>query len=207
MKKNIYSGKFIVFEGLDGSGQSTQVSLLENFLKSEMNLDVLSTKEPTNLEVGRFIRDILNRKYKVSPDALQLLFSADRADHLTKRIIPALEGGEWVIGDRYAFSTFAFGSIDYCPLDWLMQINDFFLAPDMIFLLKVRPEVCLERIDRSRDKREFFEEREKLEKAWLGYEKVLATNQFNIIVIDGEQPVEDIAKEIRSYVIKNLLGK
>jgi len=207
MKKNIYFGKFIVFEGLDGSGQSTQVKFLSDFLKSEMNLNVLSTKEPTNLEVGQFIRDVLNRKYKVSPDALQLLFSADRADHLAKRIIPALERGEWVIGDRYAFSTFAFGSIDYCPLDWLMQINDFFLAPDLVFLLNVRPEICLERIDSSRDKREFFEEKEKLERAWLGYEKVLATNLFNIIVIDGEKSVEEIAKEIRGHVIKNLSGK
>ena len=92
---------FIVFEGLDGSGSSTHSKLLTEKLQSE-GCAVFHTKEPTDKgPTGTTIREVLQHKYTVSPEALQLLFCADRAEHLVREIDPALKNGEIVISDRY----------------------------------------------------------------------------------------------------------
>ena len=99
MKKNLYSGKFIVFEGLDGSGQSTQSKLLAGFLKKK-HYKVLLTKEPTpDSEAGKKIRKILDKKLKVKPAAFQKLYAKDRKEHLGKEIVPALKKGKIVISE------------------------------------------------------------------------------------------------------------
>lgn len=103
MEKNSYKGKFIVFEGLDGSGQSTQSGLLRDFLIKK-GYKVLLTKEPTlNSKFGKKIKRVLNKKERVSAKKLQELFTQDRKEHLEKTIIPALKKGEIVISDRYFF--------------------------------------------------------------------------------------------------------
>ncbi|MDD5047666.1 MAG: dTMP kinase, partial [Methanoregulaceae archaeon] len=111
MPDNPYKGKFIVFEGLDGSGQSTQVKLLADFLKNK-NIKVLATKEPTlDSAAGRLIRKALDKKTKILPKKFQELYAQDRKEHLNKVIIPNLEKGKTVISDRYFFSSFAYGSL------------------------------------------------------------------------------------------------
>jgi len=90
MKKNKYKGKFIVIEGLDGSGSSTQVVRVANFLK-ERNKKIHITKEPTNNLIGGLIRGQLTGDWKSSSECLQLLFAADRAHHLEKELIPLLK--------------------------------------------------------------------------------------------------------------------
>ena len=111
-------GKFIVFEGPDGSGQSTQAELLRVALWSK-GRQVLVTKEPTKeSEASKKISDALNKRISITPEEFQKLFVEDRRDHLLKTIIPALERGTFVISDRYFFSTLAFGALN-CDLDWL----------------------------------------------------------------------------------------
>ncbi len=199
---NTYPGKFIVFEGLDGSGETTQAGLLKEFLEKN-GIEVLPTKEPTDyLPIGSLIRTILQEKEITSPHALQLLFTANRGDHLDRIIIPALKKGIWVISDRYFYSTFAYGSIDL-PMDWLININDLYLQPDKVFLMRVSPEVCIERIHRRGVGIQLFEKKAKLEKAWSGYEKV-AERFREIAIINGERPIEDIAQDIRKEA-KNFL--
>lgn len=188
-------GKFIVFEGLDGSGQSTQVALSAKFLREEKGFEVVVTKEPTlDSEAGRRIREILGEKIKIEPAELQELFAQDRKEHLENLIIPALKAGKIVISDRYFFSSFAFGSLD-CDLEWLIKLNDDFILPDFTFLLKVSPEVCIERIEKRGEEIKLFEKREKLEKVWQGYEKLL--DRFNIKVIDGERSIEEVFEDIK----------
>lgn len=186
--------KFIVFEGLDGSGQSTQVKLLADaFLKQNKN--VLITKEPTDKPpIGSLIRQVLKKEIKVEPATLQLLFCADRSEHLAKVILPGLKDGKWVISDRYFFSTIAYGSLDL-DFEWLIKLNEQFLKPDIVFLLKVRPEICLARIDKARPQRQFFEEKKKLDKVLKGYE-TLANRFDNIKIIDGEKPIKKVHQEI-----------
>jgi len=203
MKKNIYSGKFIVFEGLDGSGQSTQAALLKEFLEKEKKISVILTKEPTDKKpIGTLIRQILKREIAVEPLTLQLLFCADRSEHLKNVIEPALKNNQWVISDRYFFSTIAYGSLNL-NFNWLIKLNENFLMPDIAFLLKVKPETCLKRIDKERGRREFFEELEKLKKVWKGYQ-ILTKKFSNIRMIDGEKPIKEVLskvkKEIRKFI-------
>lgn len=187
-------GAFIVFEGLDGSGQSTQVRLLSEYLSGQ-GREVLTTKEPTqNSEAGREIIAVLTHQKTLPPLALQELFAVDRRHHLESEILPALKRGAVVISDRYRWSTYAFGSID-CELEYLMQLNEGFLEPDLTLFLRVRPEVSLERIAKRGKPIELFEKKEKLEKVCLNYDK-LAAMFPQTIVLDGEQPIDAIHAEI-----------
>jgi len=196
MKKNLYSGKFIVFEGLDGSGQSTQSKLLAEFLKKK-KYKVLLTKEPTpNSEAGKKIRKILDKKLKANPAAFQKLYAKDRKEHLEREIVPALKKGKAVVSDRYFFSSFAYGRASGLSLNWLIKINNKFLMPDLTFILEVGPEICLERIKKRGDKRTLFEEKEKLEKVWQTY-KVLSKRFRNVIMINGEKSIKGVFKNIK----------
>ncbi|MBW2964320.1 dTMP kinase [Candidatus Woesearchaeota archaeon] len=194
-------GIFIVFEGLDGSGSSTQAELLRDYLK-KFGLRPHLTKEPTNNLIGGLIRGALTKEWHASNRCFQLLFSADRAHHLDREIVPALEKGIVVISDRYFFSTMAFGSLD-CDLEWLKALNSKFLVPDVVYLIKVPPEECIRRIGKSRLEFELFEEVEKLKKVWDTYEK-LAKEYPGIHVIDGTQPVEKVHNQIVDILTDHL---
>jgi len=111
MKRNPYKGKFIVFEGLDGSGTTTQANLLFRYLKKQ-GKKVYLTGEPTRSLIGGLIEGQISGDWKSTPECLQLLFTADRAHHLEKGIIPLLKKGITVICTRYILSTLAYGSID-----------------------------------------------------------------------------------------------
>ena len=188
-----YPGLFVVFEGLDGAGSTTQVKLLFGYLKERGYL-VLETKEPTNNLIGGLIRGQLTHEWKTGQECLQLLFAADRAHHLEKEVIPAIKKGYIVISDRYMFSSMAFGGIDL-DMEWIKKINERFILPDITFLLRVSPPVCLERIGKNRFGFQLFEEKEKLEKTWMNYQKI--KKEFpNIFEIDGEQEIERVHGDI-----------
>ena len=207
MQKNTYPGKFIVFEGLDGSGQSTQVDLLFEFLQNKKqkhrfgHTGVHITKEPTSSLIGGLIRGQLSNDWKSNPECLQLLFAADRLYHLEKEIVPLLESGIIVICDRYLFSSIAYGGVEIKDQNWLLKINENALKPDIVFLLKVSPKVCVQRIRENRYGIELFEKEEILAKVWKNYEK-LAKKFENIHTINGEQPVDKVAKSVRDFFVE-----
>ena len=192
---------FIAFEGLDGSGSSTQVEILKNKLNK-----VLATKEPTNKNIGKIIRSVLQKEISVNPEALQLLFCADRSEHLKNEIIPALNDNKVVITDRYLFSSIAFGSLEINDVDWIKKINSSFMMPDIVFLLKLDPKECIKRIDGRNGKFELFEEEEKLRKIWKTYEK-LSDEYLNFYIIDASKTIEEISDKIFSIVEKKLVNK
>lgn len=200
MIKNSYLGKFIVIEGLDGSGHSSQVSLLKDFFVKN-NYQVVSSKEPTQeSEAGKEIKKILENSIKIDAVELQKLFAEDRKWHLENKIIPALKEGKLVISDRYCFSSFAYGAADGVDLDKLIKMNENFLLPDLTFILKVRPEICIKRIEKRGTPKTLFEKEERLAKVWNFYEKF--SQMFdNIIIIDGEMSIEQVFDKIK----KNLL--
>ena len=203
MIKNPYPGKFIVFEGLDGSGQSTQADLLKNFL-TEKGFEVILTKEPTqDSQSSREIRETLDKKIKITPQKLQELFTQDRREHLENLIIPALKEGKMVISDRYFFSTFAYGASGGIDLEWLIKINNEFLLPDSTIILKVSPEICLSRIEKRGEGIKLFEKVEKLKKVWQTYE-VLPARFENVYMIDGEKTIEEVFSEVKSLVHSKL---
>jgi len=209
MIKNNYPGKFIVFDGLDGSGQSTQAGKLVDFLslpeqKAKFgHTGVHITKEPTPSLIGGLIRSQLTHEWKSSNECLQLLFSADRAHHLEKEIIPLLERGIIIVCDRYFFSTIAYGSLDIKDRDWLLNLNKNFLYPDMIFLLKVSPKVCIERIEKNRFGISLFEKEEMLTRVWQNFEQ-LSKEFENVHIINGERPIDKIHQEIVQIVSDKL---
>jgi dTMP kinase len=205
MIKNPYKGKFIVFDSLDGAGNSTQVKLLADYL-NKIGKKTHVTKEPTSYLIGGLIRSQLVNDWKSSPECLQLLFCADRAYHLEKEIIPLLKRGINVISDRYFFSTMAYGNLEIKDLDWLIKINDKFLLPDLTFFLKVSPKVCVERIKKDRFEITLFEKEKTLEKVWKNYE-ILAKKFDNVYIVEGEREIEEIAKEIRKIVLSRLKFK
>ena len=189
---NPYLGKFIVIEGLDGSGQTTQIKLLTEFLK-ENGIEVIATKEPTKESpVAEIIKKCLDKKRNVSPRELQELFANDREWHLEEVIVPALKEGKTVISDRYAFSSFAFGCLDM-DIDYLIEINDDFFLPDLTIFLDVRAEICLERIKKRGEAQTLFEERKKLEKVRQNFKKL--KNVFPIIKINGDKKIGEIHGE------------
>jgi dTMP kinase len=205
MIKNPYKGKFIVFDSLDGAGNSTQVKLLADYLNA-IGERTHITKEPTSYLIGGLIKSQLTHDWKASPECLQLLFCADRAYHLEKEITPLLKKGINVISDRYLFSTLAYGNVNIKDLDWLIEINKKFILPDLTFFLKVSPKICIERIKKERFEVTLFEKEKILRKVWKNYE-ILAKKFKNVFIINGERPPEEIAKEIREITLKKLWRK
>jgi len=189
---------FIAFEGLDGSGSSTQSRLLADRLEKNGQATLI-TKEPTSdSHIGKMIRDILQHKWQASPEALQLLFSADRAEHLKYIIEPALQNNRIVITDRYLYSSLAYGGMDV-DMEWLKGLNSSFRLPDITFLFKLEPEECIKRIVGRGSDFELFEKQEKLTKIWDNYEKI-AADSSNIITIDASKDIDTIAQEIWSKI-------
>lgn len=192
------AGKFIVFEGLDGSGQSTQVRLLADKLTAD-GYEVVLGKEPTiDSAAGREIVEVLTHKKSMSPEDLQKLFVEDRKEHLQKTILPVVSAGKIFIEDRYIMSTLAFGSVG-CDMEWLVELNKGLLWPDATFILKVRPEVSLARIAARGKPAELFEKKEKLEKVATAYDS-LAKRFPKCFVLDGELSI----KEVHAQVLQHL---
>lgn len=203
MKKNPYPGKFIVFEGLDGSGQTTQAVLLKGYLEQK-GIKVALTKEPTTESAaGQKLRGALDKKDNLSPKEFQELFAQDRKEHLANVIIPSLKQGEWVISDRYFFTSFAYGTAEGIQLEYLIQVNNNFLLPDITFFLKVNPATCLDRIQQRGKHLTYFERKEHFERAWKMFE-TLAKRFANIFVVNGEQPIEKVAQDVHQILTRKL---
>jgi len=203
MKTNPYSGKFIVFDGLDGSGLSTQVNLLKDFLLKK-GYQVISTKEPTkDSEAGKKIRELLDKKTKTSAFKLQKLFTQDRKEHLEKVIIPALKGEKIVISDRYSFSTLSFGVASGVNLEKLIEMQNDFLLPDLTFFLKVSPDICLSRIRKRGNTRTLFEEKKKLKEVWKVYE-ALPDRFDNVYIVNGEKSIPEVFQQIQRIINQEL---
>ena len=192
----------IVFEGLDGAGLSTQAALLAEYLR-DTNREVMLTKEPTASPIGKLIKSALKRNHEFSLFALQLLFAADRAEHLENEIEPALRAQKIVISDRYILSSLAFGSVDNDFLEPLKKINSRFRKPDLTIIIDTPPQVCLDRIIRNRDNVELFEEEKWLEKV---REQYLALKDYfdNTFILAGDRAKEEVSQEIQDIVERKL---
>lgn len=195
-------GKFIVIEGIDGSGSSTQAVRINQFLQNHKIKSHL-TKEPTNYLIGGLIRSWLTGDWSSSAMCLQLLFVADRAHHLEKEIIPMLEKNIHVVCDRYYFSTVAYGSLDIPDLDWLYEINKHFLKPDIVFYLRVSVDEAMQRMKQSRNSLELFEKEKELSKVIIQYENF--TKKFSYVIpIDGSQDPDKVTEDIKNILRRKL---
>ncbi len=198
MKKNF----FLAFEGIDGSGKSTQVKLLTEKLTAA-GLKVYNTCEPTDSPIGKIIRDIFSHRIEADHRTIAGLFVADRLDHLlnkTDGILKKLEEGYTVITDRYYFSSYAYQS-PHMDLNWVIEANSLsanLLRPDLNIYIDISPELSIERLNKGRTSIELYETLENLQNVRDKYFEVmdLLKNEEKVLITDGNRWPEEIANEI-----------
>lgn len=203
-----HPARFIVIEGLDGAGTTTQAKRLAEDLNSS-GIPAVYTYEPSEGPIGTLIRQALHRRVVVpgengqgdalSPSTLTLLFAADRMDHLQATILPALNKGVWAVSDRYDYSTRAYQAAEAVgdhEDEWIRLCNGRARRPDLTFFLRVAPEAALKRLD-TRASLSIFEKQAFLEKVAARYERIFA-GEANTVILDGEMSIEAIALAIKN---------
>ncbi len=186
-------GLFIVLEGPDGAGTTTHAALLAERLESEGH-EVVLTMEPTDGEYGKRVRAALTQgapRGAPTPEELQQLFCADRAEHVTKVIQPAVRAGKIVICDRYVPSTLIYGEASGVSRALLEEWNAGFPAPALLFLLLPPFEAAWKRVEK-RDVRDVFEQEQFQRKVYEGYTRYAAEHS-KVRVIDTSKTKEESA--------------
>jgi len=207
--KKVRRGRFIVFEGIDGAGTTTQMERLVGWLRRRGEL-AEPTAEPTTGPIGTMIRQILGGRLVSKPSGgtpsgvdratIALLFAADRIDHLQNEIEPHLAAGRHVICDRYVLSSMAYQGVDV-DLKFVRAINVKAPAPDLTLFIKVSPEVAMQRIATSRPDRDLFETLPFQRKVAEGYEAAAnAYREGPIVTLDGEASIDRVTAEVQRVV-------
>ncbi len=193
---------FITFEGVDGSGKSTQVRLLAEQLRSE-DRDVVETREPGGTQLGEQVRELILEGESVSPWAEAALFAAARAQLVDEVIRPALARGADVICDRYIDSSLAYqGIARNLGVDRVLELNlaaTGHLLPDRTFLLLVPLEQARQRRGRNPDRIE-NEGDEFVALVDRAYRDLAGIFAGRIVTVDATKPPEEVAKEIRGHL-------
>ena len=196
---------FIVFEGIDGAGTSTQIKKICE--KNPQNF--FQTAEPTSLETGKFLRRMLGGEFSVDEKTNSFLFAADRAEHLYGKngIIEQINNGKTVISDRYLFSSLAYQSIS-CGEELPKLLNSTFPLPEILFFFEIDPEISLKRVDSRNEKKEIYEKIETQKKIAMEYEKIISEYENNksctmkIIRIDATKSIEEISETISKIILQ-----
>lgn len=193
--KRIYSQptvleNFVVLEGLDGSGTTTQLHMTGKKL-AKCGIPFFCTGEPTQGPVGRIIRGILKKRLTALPDTVALLFAADRNEHLYQEIegiVPRIQRGELVVSDRYLFSSLAYQSLD-CDPEFVLALNRSFPLPGHLVFLDTPVELSQQRLcTRSEDGLELYDGLEIQQDILSGYERVFslfANTEMQLHRLDG----------------------
>ena len=196
---------FIVFEGIDGAGTSTQI----NRICGKNPQKFFQTAEPTSLETGKFLRKMLGGEFSVDEKTNSFLFAADRAEHLYGKngIIEQINNGKTVISDRYLFSSLAYQSIS-CGEELPKLLNSTFPLPEILFFFEIDPEISLKRVDSRNEKKEIYEKIETQKKIAMEYEKIISEYENNpscgmkIIRIDATKSIEEISETISKIILQ-----
>ena len=203
-------GKFIVLEGIDGCGKTTQINELSKWLPKsgliDKNATLIKTREPGGSILGREIRDmILNTNKSNSPSILTelLLYSADRAEHISKIILPALQNGDWIISDRFSGSTLAYqGYGREISIDIIKKLENIVchnIKPDLTFFLEISPEESIRRRRNKVADRIESEGFEFLEKVNHGFKLIALENNWEII--KASEDLISVSHQIQTSLI------
>jgi dTMP kinase len=216
--ENPYKGKYIALEGIDGSGKSTQLHLIEKALQKE-GLSTLLTSEPKNDSVvGKIIREVLNAKIKMPSSAFQYLYSADRVINHETIVKPALQKGKVVLTHRSFWSVIPYGVMDRGLTSYdeknaevlmvaqgLLSMYHQFICPDITFYLDVPIDTAMKRLAKMDKNKDLYEKKEKLTQIAKGYEWEMARFPEKFIRVDGTQDESKITNEIVTYIKSHLL--
>ncbi len=211
-------GLFVVLEGIDGAGTTTQTERLVSVLRAAEHR-AIATREPTHGPIGTMIRQVLTGRIVVaddrgprSPDwtTMALLFAADRMDHLDAEILPALESGSIVVSDRYDYSSVGYQSAtaqDESAAAWIKQLNSRARRPDITLVLDVSEDVASERRARRGGRAELYEKsafQQRLAQFYKELEEHFADDR--IVHIDGHQHPDAVHQAVFAHV-DTLLAK
>ena len=201
------AGKLITFEGIDGSGKSTQIQLLEAEFE-KLGISYKTFREPGGTKLSEKIRTMLLDKENIElySNAESLLFAAARAQLTAEQIKPAITKGEFVICDRFTDSTIAYQGygrgLNINNLELINTIAADGLIPDITFILDIDPQKATERLKRVNPDRMEAAGIDFFKKIRQGYCQIREQNQSRCIIINGEKPQKDISKEIHHIIMK-----
>ena len=205
-------GKFIVIEGIDGCGKTTQIDEIARWIPTSGllngNSQLIKTREPGGSLLGKKLRNLIldnNKQNKPSSLAELLLYSADRAEHISKIISPALENKDWVLSDRFSDSTLAYqGYGRNINLDIIKKIESIVCQgeyPDLTIFLEISPEESILRRKNFIPDRMEAEGIKFLEKVNEGFK--LIAKEKNWKIISATQDINTISNEIKKTLLKN----
>jgi dTMP kinase len=201
-------GLFIVFEGGEGTGKTTAIDAIYNWI-IENELKCMKTREPGGIKISEQIRQVVldTENKAMDPRTEALLYAAARRQHLVEKVIPALEEGTIVLCDRFIDSSLAYqGYARNLGIEEVMSINKFAIGeymPDLSILFDLDPRIGLERINNNKDREINRLDLEKLdfhEKVRAGYNIVYEKNKDRIVKIDAEQSKENVINEIKNIL-------
>ena len=211
-KKFQITGKLIVVEGIDGSGKSTQLHLLDRWLRGR-GLPVFTT-EWNSSQIVREITSKGKKKGLLTPTTFSLLHATDFADRYERNILPLLRGGYVVLADRYAYTAYARDVVRGCSPHWVRKAYNFAATPDIRFYFRVPIEVAMKRILVGRPKLKFYEagmdlnlsndvlESYRMFQARIIEQYELMAEQEGFTVIDGSLDIEEQQEKVRETVSK-----
>jgi dTMP kinase len=209
-------GLFITFEGIEGSGKSTQCKLLQNHL-NDLGIETVLSFEPGGTKIGQKLRAIIldDKSKNITPETELLLYMADRSHHLHSLIKPTLAEGKFVILDRYHDSSVAYQQygrgVKKEVLDFLFHKVIKGLTPDITFLIDISVETSMNRILKreienkgatnrfEREKKDFHK---RIRQGFLE----IASREKRFFVVDGEKEVQEVFKQITKYLDKFIKG-
>ena len=198
---------FLVFEGIDGSGTTTQLKkLAEHFSDDKF----VMTAEPTAGETGLFLRKILKGDITLDPKTVAYLFASDRCEHIYGKngVKELTEQGKIVASDRYFFSSLAYQSVS-CGSELPELLNSPFPLPEILFYFVIDPEISLNRVNSRGETKEIYEKIDYQKQTASWYEKVISGYEnkdtgMKIVRIDASKSIDEIAEIIYSTVQKIL---
>ncbi len=205
-------GIFISFEGPDGCGKSTQIGLLEEYLR-EQGLDVVRVREPGGTPISEKIREIIldKKNSEMSARTEALLYAASRAQLTAEVIEPALKAGSMVLSDRFMDSSIAYQGFGRGLGEGVRLINEFAvgeLQPDLTFLLDLSPEKGRARLLKDGEPDRLESEAMSFHRAvYEGYLELSRIYADRFVVVDADRPVEDIAEDIRKAIDSHVLKR
>ncbi len=215
--KNEGSGVLIVVEGIDGSGKSTQIHLVDKWLNSK-GYDVFFT-EWNSSETVREITSKGKKKARLTPMTFSLLHSTDFADRYEKNIYPLLRAGYIVLADRYIYTALARDTVRGCDKSWVRNMYSYARKPDLTFYFRVPIETAVNRIISGRPKLKHYEagmdlglskdeyESYRIFQGRIVDEYESMVDDENFIVIDGTQDIEKQQSNVRRHVLRTLKSK
>jgi len=206
-------GRFVVLEGIDGAGTTTQAARLVERLRADGGLPVRSTREPSDGPIGSLIRQVLTGRI-VAPEGrapgwatMALLFAADRMDHVESDIEPFLATGGVMISDRYDASSLAYQSVSSGhggeqAVEWIRTLNQHAMRPDLTVVVDLAPDVAAERRTARGEPAQLYEQNE-VQRALAQFYRDLAKHMPNdrIVVVDGQGTVDDVHRRVHEAYV------